>query len=151
MPTITPVQFIAAFFLQTLIFVFFCLTLYKALLIVRDYNRTIQAGLVWLLLIPGFALFWNFRVVSSMASSLHKEFTDRNFEIEEQPGFTYGMIYAILSLVPGILVFAIPSLAIAGLILNAVGLIFFVLYWMKINWYRKVLEDDLLDSESIAS
>jgi len=151
MPAITPAQFLAAFLIQTLIFVFFCLTLYKALLMVRDSNRTIPAGLVWLLLIPGFAVFWNFRVVSSMSSSLHKEFTDRNFEIEKQPGFNYGMIYAVLSVVPSVLVIIIPSLIIVAGILNVVGLIFFVKYWMKINWYRKVLEDDLTDTESIAS
>jgi len=151
MPILSPGQVATAFLIQTLIFVFFCLSLYKALMIVRDSNRTIPAGLVWLLLIPGFALFWNFRVVSSMASSLHKEFTDRNFEIEKQPGFNYGMIYAVLSIAPSILVIIMPSLFIVAGILNVVGLIFFVKYWMKINWYRKVLEEDLTDSESTAS
>lgn len=151
MPAITPGQYLAAFFFQTLIFAFFCWSLYKAFLKVRESNRTMPAGLVWLLLIPGFSLFWNFKVVISMASSLHKEFTDRDFEIEKQPGFIYGMIYASLAVLPSILVLISPSLMMLAAGLNVVGLIFFVMYWIKVNWYRKVLENDESDSSDQTS
>lgn len=86
-----------------------------------------------------------------MSSSLHKEFTDRDFEIEKQPGFNYGMIYASLAVLPSILVLIVPSLMILAAILNLIGLIFFVMYWIKINWYRKVLEnDDAGDPEDLS-
>ena len=110
------------------------------------------AALVWLLLIPGLGLFWNFKVVSSVASSLHKEFTERNFEIEDRPGFLYGMIYAVLSIAPSILLIIMPSLILLAGVLNLAAIIFFVMYWFKINWYKKVLQEDLPeDPESIDS
>jgi hypothetical protein len=148
---VTPEILAIAFFVQSLIIAFFCRTLYKALLMVRESNRTISAGTVWLLLIPFFEKLWNFKVVSSVASSLHKEFTDRNFEIEEQPGLNYGMIYAVLSVGSSILIIILPALFIVGGALNIIALIFFVKYWMKINWYRKILVDDLQDSENTTS
>lgn len=83
-----------------------------------------------------------------MASSLYKEFSDRDFEIEKQPGFIYGIIYATLSVLPSIFVLISPSLMMLAAGLNVVGLIFFVMYWIKINWYRKVLDnDDVAGSE----
>jgi hypothetical protein len=146
MPAITPGQLFAAFSLQTLIFIFFCLALYKALLVIKGSNRTIPPGAVWLLLIPGFSLFWNFKVVAAISSSLYKEFTERNFEIEDRPGYTNGMIYAISSVLYPLVIMAVPSMFIPAAIINLIGLIFFVRYWMKINWYRKVLEEDVHDS-----
>jgi hypothetical protein len=143
MPVISPEILGIAFLVQSLITAFFCRTLYQTLLLVRESNRSISKGAVWLLLIPVFEKLWNFKVVSAMASSLHKEFEDRNFEIEEQPGFTFGMLYAGLSIGPSILAAIIPSLFFVAATLNFVGLIFFIKYWMQINWYRKVLKDDL--------
>lgn len=148
MPSITPDQYLLAFFLQTLIYAFFCWALYRALLQVRVSNRVIPAGLVWLLLLPVFAALWNFVVVWTTASSLRKEFSDRDFEIQERPGLVYGMIYAVLNILPSILVFIAPSLFMLAFGLNIVGLVLFIMYWIKINWYKQVLEDDVAsDSE----
>jgi hypothetical protein len=148
MPEISVGQSVVAFLLVYVILSLFCLTLYKASMQVRESNRTMPSGQIWLLLIPLWSLFWNFRVVFSMTSSLYKEFTDRDFEIEEKPGFTFGIIYAVLKVVPSIVVIAMPSLFIIATILDALSYLFLAMYWMKINWYRKVLEnDESADSE----
>jgi hypothetical protein len=45
-----------------------------------------------------------------------------------------------------------PSLILLAGALNLAAIIFFVMYWFKINWYKKVLQEDLPeDPESIDS
>jgi hypothetical protein len=148
MPDLTIPQIVSGVLLQTVVYAFFCMALYKALMMVRESNRAMQPALVWLLVIPGFVIVWNFIVVRAMTISLNKEFTDRDFEIEKSPGLTYGMLYAGLSVVyiPLVLV---PSLIVAAALVNLLSIIFFVMYWLKINWYRRVLEKDEAESESI--
>jgi hypothetical protein len=148
MPTISPEVLTLAFLIQALIIAMFCRTLYQTILLVREPSRTIGPRFLWLLLIPFFEKFWSFRVITSISSSLHKEFTDRNFEIEDRPGYLYGMMYAVLSLFSSIIVMIDPSLILVAGVLNLTGLVFFVLYWTKINWYKKVLEDDQAETNS---
>ena len=59
-------------------------------------NRKIQSGQVWLMLIPLFGFVWQFFIVNRMAASLKAEFTKRNIQIEDKPGFTIGIVYCIL-------------------------------------------------------
>src|SRR5688572_13284226 len=57
--------------------VFYCLTLSKALKQVRPGNRDMEPGQVWLVLIPFFNLYWNFKIASDIPSSLRREFRER--------------------------------------------------------------------------
>lgn len=83
-----------------------------------------------------------------MASSLYREFNERDFDIEKQPGLVPGMIYAVSSVVYPLIVVAMPTFLVVAAIISILELVFFIKYWMKINWYRKVLENDAADAEA---
>jgi hypothetical protein len=145
---------VASFLIETLIYVFFCLSLAQALKQVRPENRTIQTSSIWLFLIPVFNLFWLFVIVSKMASSIKNELIERDYEVEENPGFNIGIATAGSSILISIL-YIIESTGVKSstitFTLGALAimrLIFFIQYWMKISWYRKVLETNATESST---
>ncbi len=111
--------------------IFYCLTLQKALNRCSPENRAMQPGMVWLLLIPLVNLVWNFMVVLNMSKSLGAEFQKRGMAEDPQPGKTVGMTMAIL-----ICCGVIP---IVGFLASIAGLICWVIYWVKIVDYSKKL------------
>jgi hypothetical protein len=80
-----------------------------------------------------------FVVVTRMAKSISSELMDRGFEVEEKPGYNIGMAYAILAVSANI---PMPIQIVGGI--GMVAFILFIQYWMKISWYKKVLENDTL-------
>lgn len=146
---------VVSFLIETLIYVFFCMSLILAINQVKPENRTIQPSSIWLFLIPVFNLFWIFVIISKMASSLRNELEDRDYEIEENPGFRIGMFVAIvpfLTYVFYLIDFFVIKNQVITLIIGTLGimrLIFFIQYWMKISWYRKVLETNATEQGSV--
>ena len=82
-----------------LVFVFPALylnSLRKTLLLINLKNRTINPNYVWFMFIIFFNLYYNFKLVSSIATSLSNEFSDRNIAVDEKrPGETIGFINSI--------------------------------------------------------
>ena len=72
--------------------------LHRALNRCAPSSRTMSPWLVWLGLVPVFGLFWAFRVVKAVATSLHNEFVRRGIAESPAPGRTVGMAWAWLSL-----------------------------------------------------
>src|SRR5580658_6568217 len=107
--------------------IFYCLTLQKALNRCAPENRAMGPGLVWLLFIPLFNLVWHFFVVINMAKSLGAEFQKRGIPEEPQPGKTMGLVMCILSCCS-----LIPFL---GTIVAVGFLICWIIYWVKIAGY----------------
>lgn len=126
-----------------LINVFFCLTLYNTLLQVKPENRELNPIHIWLLLIPFVSLIAAFYIIYRLSNSIGNELLDRNYELTEKPGYNLGMGFAII----GVLIVIPMPPAILG-ILGLIGIVLFIQYWVKINWYRKVLKDDLLETEN---
>ncbi|TZF85927.1 hypothetical protein FW774_02345 (plasmid) [Pedobacter sp. BS3] len=135
---------IIAFIINTLIYLFFCIDLRKALAQVDPVNRSLNGNLIWLLLVPVVNIVLNFFVVNGMAKSLKLELLSRDYDVDENPGFWPGMVYAMMS----ILIY-MPMPMTLLFLLSFTGLIFFIRYWMKINWYRKVLENNLSDQQVV--
>lgn len=157
---------IGVIILWLIVTVFFCLTLYNTLVLIKPWNRKIKPSWVWLLFVPLFNFFWNFFVVTAISSSIKRELEERNFEVTDRPGFVSGMFYSVIYLIAAIApyimaatgvqaftmedVTAISSgnLSVKGWFFVALGilgllqLIFFIQYWMKINWYKTVLKND---------
>jgi len=136
-------------FIEILINVFFCLTLIRTLNNVREENRTIQIPSVWLYIIPLFNLYWLFIIVFRMASSLKNELLTRDYEVDENPGYKPGLAAASLPFliyliyIVDLYVFSHPYITFAAGFFSLLRIVFFVQYWMKMSWYRKVLEEDL--------
>lgn len=118
--------------------IFYLLTLKKALNKCSIENRTISPGSLWLYLIPVFNLFWHFVIVINMASSLGNEFKKRQIQADPTPGKNLGLAMCILvvcSILPAI-----------GLLSLLAALICWVLYWIKIADYSKLLiTEEVLD------
>ena|SRR5690606_30575686 len=135
--------------IELLINAFFCLTLVKTLNNVKEENRTMQPPSIWLYMIPVFNLYWLFIIVFRMASSLKNELLSRDYEVDENPGYPSGLAAAVLPFVMYLLyviefyVVSVPYLPYAVGFLGILRVIFFVQYWMKMGWYRKVLEEDM--------
>lgn len=141
--------FIISGLINALIIVLFCRSLIKALSYVSPENRTISQLMIWLLLLPGVNKVLNFLVVIGMSKSIANELADREFEDVKRPGFISGMIFAVLSVVfevifPLALIY-IPVVKEYMNIISAAAflqIIFFIQYWMRINWYKRILEKD---------
>lgn len=114
-------------------FIFYLITLQNTIKKVSFENQRIKPNQVWLALIPLFGLVWRFIIVSNVALSLQAEFNKRNINIEEEkPGYSIGLAYCILSCC-----WIIPVLgALAGI----GGIVCWIIYWVKINNYKTVLE-----------
>ena len=124
-------------------FIFYLLTLQKALLRCAPERRAMQPGLVWLLLIPCVGYVWHFFVVLNVSKSLAAEFQSRNVAVEPQPGKVIGLIMCFLgcaivfftmaSMIPLIgLLFSLGNMA-----LGLARLTFWIIYWVKIAGYSK--------------
>lgn len=98
--------------------IFYLLTLQKALNRCSPESRAMQPGMVWLMLIPLFNLVWQFFVVINMAKSLGAEFQKRGIAEDPNPGQTLGLV-----------------MCVANLICGPVGLICWIIYWVKIAGY----------------
>lgn len=153
--------------LELIITSLFCMSLYNTLLQVRPENRKIQPWLIFGLFFPYISIILNFFVVWGMSASIKKELEERDYEVDARPTFLPGIIYAVITLAMSIMVLTLPFMDMAKeimenrtkhpeapltaheqtfLILGAIALvriIFFIQYWIKTNWYRKVLINNL--------
>ncbi len=119
---------IGAFILK----IFYLINLQNLLEQVSPENRKMSPGMVWLSLIPLFSLVWNFIMIGYIADSLNNEFRKRNIPgDEERPGYQLGLWMCILPLTGWI-----PVLGSIG---SIGGLICWIMYWVKMARYKKIL------------
>src|ERR1700722_10488270 len=90
------------------LWIFFLRTQYRILLSLQPVNRQLAPGLVWLQLIPVFALVWQFFVIFRLAVSVRKERISRleeslmsntlppSLPASNYPGVAAGLGYCIL-------------------------------------------------------
>ncbi len=102
--------------------IFYLLTLQKALNRCAPECRAMNPGMVWLMLIPLFNVVWQFFVVINLAKSLGAEFQKRSISEDPSPGQTLGLV-----------------MCVANLICGPVGLVCWILYWVKIAGYSAKL------------
>src|SRR5438045_3532909 len=78
-----------------LLHILFLLNLHWTLAQVREPNREMSPGMVWLNLIPLFNIVWAIIMVSKIANSLRNEFEDRGWSTSNEGfGRTTGMLWA---------------------------------------------------------
>jgi len=115
--------------------IFYILNLQSTLQEVSRENRTMPPANVWLLLIPLFNLIWHFIVIKHMADSIRAEAMDRNVTLTEpHPAYNIGMamcVLNILGIIPGI-----------GTLASLACLVCWIIYWVKISNYKKLLKDN---------
>jgi len=137
-----------------LLSILFLITLYQTQSQVREPNRELSPGLVWLTLIPLFGTIWAAIMVPKLSNSLRREFEDRGLGTDAE-GFGYvpGMIWAwggianlVLSVLQNVLRFADLApiaflLSLLGLPLGIAVLVCWIIYWVQMYKYGKRLRE----------
>ncbi len=121
-------------------------SLRKTLLLIDVKNRTIDPNYVWFMFIIFFNLYYHFKLVSSIATSLSNEFSDRTIAVDEKrPGEIIGFINSIFLVLWFINAFTKFDLEAVNFILTLGALITWIIYWVKIRKYRKILIQNNID------
>ena len=111
----------------------YILTLSNALKKCSPSARTMQPGMMWLLLIPLFNLIWNFLAVNAISDSLGNEFRLRGIQgIEPEPGKSIGMPMAICG--------ACGLIPFLGILASLAYLVLWIMYWVRISAFSKMLD-----------
>ncbi len=112
--------------------VFFIVTLQNTLKAISPENRKMSFANVWLLCIPVFNFYWQFIVVNKIAQSIAIECKRLGIPVKEtKPTYRLGLSWSICYLL-----FLIPVIKVwAGIVLT----ITWVIYWIKVNQYRKLI------------
>ena len=128
--------------------ILFFLNQQKTLQIISSENREMSPGSVWLQLIPGFGLVWQFIVVSRIARSITKEMASRMGdsildnsltqikETDESPTYTIGIAYCLLFTLGVIVNYTTrllpPYWSILAALLELAGMVCWVIYWVRL-------------------
>ncbi|TYR37288.1 hypothetical protein FXV77_04570 [Sphingobacterium phlebotomi] len=120
--------------IRIIIWIFFALTLYRTLKLVKKDNQCILPSQAWFVALPIFNIYWNFEVVKRLTDSLNNEFYDRKVEVEEKPTQKWGLIFAWTFLLTNI-----PLPPFVLIIISILHLVYFITYWVKVNEYKTLL------------
>jgi hypothetical protein len=136
MDTVTSIRIVAGLVAIGVLFIpaiFYLLTLSRALEKCSPASRTMQPGMVWLMLIPFFGLIWNFFIVLALANSLGREFPARGVtHFDPEPGKSRGLAMCVCM--------ACGIIPVLGIVASLVSLVLWVVYWIKIAEFSRVLD-----------
>jgi type IV pilus assembly protein PilA len=114
-------------------YIFFLVSLSSALSKCSRTSRTMEPGLVWLMLVPVVGFVMQFLVVIALAKSLGNEFRARGIpNTEPEPGQSTGIamcVCAVCGIVPLLNLLALPAY-----------LILLIIYWAKISGFSRTLD-----------
>ena len=121
--------------------IFFLIVQQNTLKTIKQHNRKMQPGEVWLQLIPIFNIIWQFVVITRISDSIKNEINDRNAnsflgiadpafanDINKRPTYNIGLAFCILGCSS-----IIPSL---GGYASIASLICWVFYWIQLTGYK---------------
>lgn len=128
--------FIVAFVLiavgATIGMILYLLFLQKLLKSIAQQNQKMVPGQVWMLLIPGYSLYFQFVVVNKIADSIAGEQQMKGVKCsEERPGYGLGIVMCIL--------FCACIIPYLGMAAGIGGLVVWIMYWIRLNNYKKQL------------
>lgn len=113
--------------------IFFIQTLNRTLALTQKHHTASPQG-AWMLLIPIWGLFWIIYLVGKVAQGIKGRFSELKV-VHEYSGLTTGYGYGYAALILA----AFISGAVVGGLAAIVGLICWILYWVNIARYNKVL------------
>jgi len=127
------ILFLVVFAAGVALAIAYIMTLSNALKKCSPAARTMQPGMMWLLLIPLLNLVWNFLAVNAISDSLGNEFRLRGMQnVEPQPGRSVGMPMAICG--------ACCLIPFLGVLASLVYLVLWIMYWIKVWSLSKILD-----------
>jgi len=119
----------------------FLLTIQRTLKAIAPESRDMSPGTVWLMLIPFLNIIWQFIMVDGVAKSLRNECARLQIPTREsKPTFGAGLAWCICNI-----------LSIIPLFGPLAALVTFIVYWIKIAEYKRLIvvnkDHFLLDAE----
>ena len=131
----------AAVVIILLLMVIVILSITNTLNAIPGKYRSVDAGLAWLLLIPGFNYFWAFYIVNQLASSYRRYMKATGAKRTGDGGQGIGMAFAgaaTIGLIPQIAVIFVSGsattiLAIVAGVIQVVSIVLLVLWLGKIR------------------
>lgn len=113
--------------------VLYILTLRNTFRVISEQNRTMSPNNTWLLLIPIFNLVWSFIVVNNLSESILKESKLKSFPLaESKPANGIGIAMSVLR--------CTTFVPVLGLLSGPAAFICWIIYWVQINSYKKVIQ-----------
>ncbi len=121
--------------------IFFLLTLQNTLKSISEENRKMPPSNVWLMFIPLFNLVWQFIMVDKIAQSIGAECARLNIPVKDaKPTYNIGLAWNICNF-----------LSIIPIIGGLAALVIFILYWVKVSEFKKLIlanqNNFMLDAE----
>lgn len=112
--------------------IFYLITLQSTLNSISTENRKMPPANVWLLLIPLFSLVWHFFVIKNIAESISAEANSAGIKLTEPlPAYNVGLAMCILNCL-----FIVPGV---NILTSIAGLICWIIYWVKISDFKRIL------------
>lgn len=109
-------------------FVFYLITLQRALEAVSRENRKMEPGLVWLLFIPLFNFVWIFFVVDAIGISFKREYERYGVFMDRKPTYDLGLAMSILK--------CCTIIPLLGTFAGLGNLVCWIVYWIKVNEHK---------------
>jgi len=125
--------------------IFFFLTQQRTLELIQPLNQCMKPGQVWLQLIPGFGLIWQFFVIIKISDSIRKElntptgdsiFADISISTGSRPAYNSGILYAGLFCIG-----TVPAVPLLTGLAALAGLVAWIIYWIQLSRYNKQLKE----------
>jgi hypothetical protein len=135
------------FVILLIVLCFFLATLQKTQREVSPRNRSIEPGMVWLILIPIFNIVWMFVVVIKLAESLRAEYKSRGLSYRNESfGYSAGMVWCVCNIAQSAVSFLAnvaqaPALSLISLLISLTGLVCWIVYWVQMAGYGRVLRE----------
>lgn len=117
------------------VYILYLLSLQNALKKVSSQNRTVEPGLVWLMLIPIVGFIYCFILYPKISESLKNEFEARNMPQSGDYGKMLGLILAI----SGPVQFIGSFLPFLNIIIGLAAFVIWIMYWAKISGLKNRL------------
>jgi hypothetical protein len=124
--------------------ILYLLTLQKALRRVSAPNRTMEPGMVWLMLVPCVNFVWQFHIATQVPKSLRNEFRARGQDDRSDYGRGIALTNCILTIIWLVIEYgrnqrvALSDIGIA-LLIDSTYLVLFFWFWQKVAIYSRQL------------
>jgi len=123
--------------------IFYLVSMHKALNRVAPERRKTTPLIIWLNLLPLVNLVTHFFMVSGIADSLADEYYYRNLPLADQrPGYTMGLVTSIL-----LVLSMIPWL---GMLFSMGALVTWIIYWVQIADFSRTISTPYTPPEAEA-
>lgn len=122
---------------------------------IREANKQVSSGVIWCSVIPFLSMVLFPYVILKVSSGLYFELADRKvYSKSEFPTRTTGFIYFATSFLAEVFIFFgvladEPGLVLLAIIFVIPALVFFIIYWVQIAKYSKILNTPIVNLSDV--